>query len=142
MTELITTIKLYIAIIGGVIAGLFGGCDMILKALICFVCVDYLTGTVRAVKERKLNSRTGFIGLLKKAMIFTVVLLAHVLDEVTGVGALRSMAVMFYISNEGISIIENLSKIGVPFPPKIKEVLEQIKKDDEDEPEEDTESDN
>ena len=115
---------------------------MVLKALICFVCVDYLTGTVRAIKERKLNSRTGFIGLLKKALIFTVVLLAHVLDEVTGVGALRSMAVMFYISNEGISILENLSKIGVPFPSKIKEVLEQIKKDDEDENTEDTKSDN
>lgn len=142
MTEFITAIKFYIAIIGGAIAGLFGGCDMILKALICFVCVDYLTGTVRAIKERKLNSRTGFIGLLKKALIFSVVLLAHVLDEVTGVGALRSMAVMFYISNEGISIIENLSKLGVPFPPKIKEVLEQIKKDDEDETTEDTESDN
>ena len=126
MTEFLTTIKLYIAIIGGAIAGLIGGCDMILKALICFVCVDYLTGTVRAIKERKLNSRTGFIGLLKKALIFTVVLLAHVLDEVTGVGALRSMAVMFYISNEGISIIENLSKLGVPFPPKIKDVLEQL----------------
>ena len=131
MTEFITTIKLYIAIIGGAIAGLFGGCDMILKALICFVCVDYLTGTVRAIKERKLNSRTGFIGLLKKALIFTVVLLAHVLDEVTGVGALRSMAVMFYISNEGISIIENLSKTGVPFPLKIKEVLEQLDKSEE-----------
>lgn len=142
MTEFITSIKFYIAVIGGIIAGWFGGCDMILKALICFVCVDYLTGTVRAIKERKLNSRTGFIGLLKKALIFTVVLLAHTLDEVTGAGALRSMAVMFYISNEGISIIENLSKIGVPFPPKIKEVLEQIKKDDEDEYTEDTESDN
>lgn len=142
MTEVITTIKIYIAIVGGTIAGLFGGCDMILKALICFVCVDYITGTVRAIKERKLNSRTGFIGLLKKALIFTVVLLAHVLDEVTGVGALRSMAVMFYISNEGISIIENLGMIGVPFPPKIKEVLEQIKKDDEYENTEDTKSDN
>lgn len=131
MTEFLTTIKLYIAIIGGAIAGLIGGCDMILKALICFVCVDYLTGTVRAIKERKLNSRTGFIGLLKKALIFTVVLLAHVLDEVTGVGALRSMAVMFYISNEGISIIENLSKTGVPFPAKIKEVLEQLDRSEE-----------
>ena len=131
MTVFLTTIKLYIAVIGGAIAGLIGGCDMILKALICFVCVDYLTGTVRAIKERKLNSRTGFIGLLKKALIFTVVLLAHVLDEVTGVGALRSMAVMFYISNEGISIIENLSKTGVPFPPKIKEVLEQLDKSEE-----------
>ena len=68
MTEFLTTIKLYIAVIGGAIAGLIGGCDMILKALICFVCVDYLTGTVRAIKERKLNSRTGFIGLLKKAL--------------------------------------------------------------------------
>lgn len=131
MTEFLTTIKLYIAVIGGAIAGLIGGCDMILKALICFVCVDYLTGTVRAIKERKLNSRTGFIGLLKKALIFTVVLLAHVLDEVTGVGALRSMAVMFYISNEGISIIENLSKTGVPFPAKIKEVLEQLDRSEE-----------
>ncbi len=131
MTEFLTTIKLYIAVIGGAIAGLIGGCDMILKALICFVCVDYLTGTVRAIKERKLNSRTGFMGLLKKALIFTVVLLAHVLDEVTGVGALRSMAVMFYISNEGISIIENLSKLGVPFPPKINEVLEQLDKSEE-----------
>lgn len=141
MAEFITTIKLYIAIVGGAIAGLFGGCDMILKALICFVCVDYLTGTVRAIKERKLNSRTGFIGLLKKALIFTVVLLAHVLDEVTGIGALRSMAVLFYISNEGISILENLGKLGIPYPQKLKDILEQLEdKDDDDN--KDTKSDN
>ena len=126
MYNALNYIKIMISVLGGAIAGLFGGCDMILKALICFVCVDYLTGTVRAIKERKLNSRTGFIGLLKKALIFTVVLLAHVLDEVTGICALRSMAVLFYISNEGISILENLGKLGIPYPQKLKDILEQL----------------
>ena len=143
MAEIITEIKILISLVGGTIAGLLGGCDVVLKALICFVCVDYLTGTVRAIKERKLNSRTGFIGLLKKALIFAVILLAQVLDEVTGIGALRSVAALFYISNEGISITENLSLIGVKFPKRVKEVLEQLRNEDKDDDNtEDTKSDN
>ena len=107
----------------------------------CFVLVDYISGVVLAFKQGKLNSMKGFIGLLKKAMIFLVIIIAHLLDELTGIGAIRSMAVFFYISNEGISILENLGKLEVKIPQKIKDVLEQLE-DNHDEHSKDTKSDN
>lgn len=141
MTELITNIKLLIAVIAGGIAAALGGCDTLLMVLLGFMAVDYLSGVILAIKQGKLNSRVGFMGILKKALILAVVFLAHLLDEVTGLGAIRSMTVMFYISNEGISVVENLCKLGVKIPQKFKEILEQLE-EEKNENTEDSESDN
>lgn len=126
MNEILTALKWGFALIGGLIMSALGGCDMLLIVLTAFVAFDYVTGVVLAVKQGKLNSRVGFLGIVKKAMIFIVVIIAHLLDQLTGLNAIRSITVLFYISNEGISILENLGKLDVKIPKKIKEVLEQL----------------
>ena len=141
MTEIFTYIRLWLSIIGGLIMKALGGCDALILVLLGFVCVDYISGVVLAIRNRKLNSRAGFYGLLKKAMILLVIFLAHLLDIVTGFDAIRSMAVMFYISNEGISILENLGKLGVAYPQKLKDILEQLE-DEKNDNSENTKSDN
>ena len=133
-------IQLSLSVLGGIIMASLGGCDTLLMVLIGFVAVDYISGVVLAIKNRRVNSRVGFVGLAKKAMIFLVVFLAHLLDEVTGIGAIRSMAVMFYISNEGISILENLGKLDIKYPQKLRDILEQL--EDKNEYSKDTKSDN
>ena len=134
-------IQLILSVIGGAVMAALGGCDTLLGVLVWFVVVDYISGVILAIKNRKLNSRVGFLGIAKKALIFLVIITAHLLDELTGIGAIRSMAVMFYISNEGISILENLGKLEVKYPQKLKEILEQLE-DKHDVHKEDTESDN
>ena len=141
MAELIDYIKIALSVIGGVIVSALGGCDTLLLVLLGFMCVDYVSGVVLAIKRGELNSRTGFFGLLKKAMILLVVFMAHLLDVVMGFDYIRAMTIMFYISNEGISIVENLGKIGVKIPQKIKNVLEQLE-DENNDNSENTKSDN
>lgn len=133
-------IQLILSVLGGAIMAALGGCDTLLMVLVGFVVVDYISGILLAIKNGTLNSKKGFWGLAKKFMIFLVVFLAHLLDQVTGIEAIRSMTVMFYISNEGISILENLGNLDVKIPKKIKDVLEQL--EDKDEHKKDTESDN
>lgn len=126
MNGILTYFKIALSVTGGIIMSALGGCDTLITVLAVFVAFDYVSGVVLAVKQGRLNSKTGFMGLLKKAMVFLVVITAHLLDRLTGIGAIRSMAVLFYISNEGISILENLGKIGVPYPRKLKDILEQL----------------
>ena len=126
MNEIITNIKIFLSVIGGLIVSALGGCDMLLIVLTAFVAFDYVSGVLLAIKQGKLNSRVGFFGLVKKGLIFVVVIIAHLLDQLTGLNAIRSITVLFYISNEGISILENLGKLDVKIPKKIKEVLEQL----------------
>ena len=126
MNEIITNIKIFLSVIGGLIVSALGGCDMLLIVLTAFVAFDYVSGVLLAIKQGKLNSRVGFFGLVKKGLIFVVVIVAHLLDQLTGLNAIRSITVLFYISNEGISILENLGKLDVKIPKKIKEVLEQL----------------
>ncbi|SKA11655.1 toxin secretion/phage lysis holin [Pilibacter termitis] len=120
--------------IGGFLGWFLGGVDGSLFTLLAFVIVDYLTGVLRAITEKKLSSQIGSIGITKKVMIFLLVGIAHMLDvEIIGNGnVLRDAVIFFYISNEGISIIENAVKIGLPIPEKLKDVLEQITKHKED----------
>lgn len=141
MSEIITNIKIFLSVVGGLIVSALGGCDMLLIVLAAFVVFDYVSGVILAVKQGKLNSRVGFFGIVKKALIFVVVIIAHLLDQLTGLDAIRSITVLFYISNEGISILENLGKLGVEIPKKIRDVLEQLE-DKDDDNSEDTESDN
>lgn len=141
MEIIMNKIQLILSVAGGAVIAALGGCDTLLMVLIGFICVDYILGVVLAIKNGNLNSKKGFLGLLKKAIILLVVFLAQLLDNATGIGALRSMTVLFYISNEGISILENLGNIGIKYPQKLKDVLEQLE-DHHNDNNEDTESDN
>ena len=117
---------------GGIVTALFGGWDTLLKVLLIFMALDYATGLGVAIIKRRLNSSTGLKGILKKASMLAVIVLAAQLDRVTGQqgNLCRSVACMFYISNEGISILENVGEMGVPLPAFIKNTLEKLKKQD------------
>ncbi len=100
---------------------------MLLKTLVYLVIADYILGVTAAGINSEVNSRVGFKGIFKKVMLFVPVGVAYSLDQVLESEILRNMAIWFYIGNEGISIIENLSKAGVPFPNFVKELLVQLK---------------
>ena len=115
---------------GGAIAGAMGGWDSTLRVLLVMMVVDYLSGILVAVMGRSnkteyggLSSKVGFVGLAKKGLMLMVVLVATMLDEAMGMAVCRDAACWFYIANEGLSILENMSLAGVPFPEKIKELL-------------------
>ena len=105
-----------------------GGCDGLLIALVVFVVVDYITGVMCAVADKKLSSEVGFKGIAKKVLIFLLVGIANILDvQVIGTGSvLRTAVIFFYISNEGVSLTENAAHLGLPIPEKLKAVLEQL----------------
>lgn len=115
--------------IGGVIGWYLGGLDGFLYALIAFVVVDYLTGVLRAIYEKRLSSRIGAQGITKKVAIFLVVGIGHLVDFYllgSEGAALRTAVIFFYIANEGISLLENATAIGLPVPDKLKNVLQQL----------------
>jgi toxin secretion/phage lysis holin len=128
MKELWIWIQVGFAAVGGFLGWFLGGMDGFMYALIAFVAVDYLTGVMRAVIEKELSSRIGAKGIFKKVLIFLLVGVAHLTDMyLLGNGnALRTAVVFFYISNEGISMLENATVIGLPVPEKLKEVLAQL----------------
>ena len=128
MKEFWNTIQLVIAAIGGWLGWFLGGCDGLLYALIAFAVVDYLTGIMCAIVDKKLSSAVGFKGIFKKVLIFVLVGIANILDvQVIGNGSvLRTAAIFFYISNEGISLLENASHLGLPIPAPIRNVLQQL----------------
>lgn len=115
--------------IGGAVGWYLGGVDGFMYALITFVVIDYITGLMVAVLEHKLSSEVGFRGIFKKVLIFTMIGIANMIDvHLLGSGsAIRTAVIFFYVSNEGISIVENAAKIGLPVPKKLLDVLEQIK---------------
>ena len=106
-------------------------CDGLLYALIAFAAVDYITGVMCAIVDKKLSSSVGFKGIFRKVLIFVMVGIAHILDaQVIGAGSvLRTAVIFFYLSNEGISIIENVAIIGLPVPQKLIDVLEQLREE-------------
>lgn len=128
MKELWNTIQLIFTAIGGWLGWFLGGFDGLLYALIIFVIVDYVTGVMCAVVDKKLSSEVGSKGICRKVLIFAMVGIAHVLDaNVIGDGSvLRTAVIFFYISNEGVSLLENASHLGLPIPEKMKEILEQL----------------
>ena len=124
-----SSIQISLSAIGASIGYFLGGWDGFLYALVSFVVVDYVTGIMVAVLEKKLSSEVGFRGIFKKVLIFFLVAIAYIIDaNVLQTGsAIRTAVIFFYLSNEGISILENASKIGLPIPEKLKAVLQQIK---------------
>ena len=128
MKEFWNSIQLVFTGIGGWLGYFVGGWDGLLYALIAFVVVDYLTGVMCAINDRTLSSEVGFKGICRKVLIFLLVGIAHILDvQVIGsASVLRTAVIFFYISNEGVSLIENAAHLGLPVPEKIKVVLEQL----------------
>ena len=128
MKEFFNMIKMVFAAVGGWLGYYLGGCDGLLLALVAFAAADYLTGVMCAVSDRKLSSNVGFKGICRKVLIFLLVGIANILDvHVIGTGSvLRTAVIFFYISNEGVSLLENAAHLGLPVPEKIKAVLEQL----------------
>ena len=128
MKEFWNTIQLVFAAVGGWLGWFLGGCDGLLYALLAFVVVDYITGIMCAVVDKKLSSAVGFKGIFKKVLIFTLVGIANIVDvQVLGTpGVLRTAVIFFYLSNEGVSMLENAAYLGLPVPDAIKTVLEQL----------------
>jgi toxin secretion/phage lysis holin len=117
------------AILGSVLGFLLGGFDGYLYTLLGFILIDYLTGILVAVARRQVSSEIGFVGILKKMLIFVMVAMGHLLDEnLLGGGAtIRTAVIFFYMANEGISITENLAKLNFPIPTKLKQILAQLR---------------
>ena len=128
MKEFWNTIQLAFAAVGGWLGYFLGGCGGLLYALIAFVAIDYITGVMCAISDKTLSSEVGFRGICRKVLIFLLVGIGHIVDaQVIGSGGvLRTAVIFFYLSNEGVSLIENAAHLGLPVPDKLKAVLEQL----------------
>ena len=128
MKEFWNVVQMVFTAIGGWLGYFLGGCDGLLVALVVFAVTDYITGLMCAVVDKKLSSAVGFRGICRKVLIFILVGIANILDvEIIGTGSiLRTAVIFFYLSNEGVSLLENAAYLGLPIPQKLKEVLKQI----------------
>lgn len=120
-------------ITGTVLTGvlyLLGGWDIALQTLLIVIVIDYISGICKAIYNKKLNSKVGIKGIIKKFAYLLTVALAVELDKITGgTGAIRTLVIYFFVANDGISILENLGGMGIPLPNKLTEVLEQLRDD-------------
>lgn len=132
--NIILGFKAVIAAVGGFCGLFWGELDGVMLALLAFIVIDYITGLMVAIANKTLNSSVGFKGLAKKVFILLLVLIANILDThvMGGSGVVRGVVIAFYLANEGISILENAGKLGVAYPDKLRDVLEQLKEDKED----------
>ena len=128
MKEFWNMVQLVFAAVGGWLGWFIGGCDGLLYALVAFVVVDYITGVMCAVADKELSSEVGFRGIAKKVLIFLLVGVANIIDvQVIGSGSvLRTAVIFFYLSNEGVSLLENAAHLGLPVPEKLKDILRQL----------------
>lgn len=128
MKEFWNSIQLVFAAVGGWLGYFLGGCDGLLYALLAFVVIDYITGVMCAIADKNLSSEVGFKGICRKVLIFLLVGVANILDvQVIGTGSvLRTAVIFFYISNEGVSLLENAGHLGLPIPKKLKDILAQL----------------
>ena len=134
MKKIWTWIQLMLAAIGGWLGWFLGGADGFLYALIVFVAIDYITGVMCAIVDHKLSSEVGFKGICKKVLIFMMVGIGNIIDvQVLGqAGVLRTAVIFFYLSNEGVSMLENAGHLGLPIPAKLKDILVQLHNRSED----------
>lgn len=126
MENVLVWLKWATALVGGAITAALGGWDTMLRVLVGFVVTDYIVGVIAASIEGKLNSEVGFKGIARKILLFVPIVVGYALDMVLGQKILRSLAIWFYLANEGLSILENLGRAGVPVPPPLSEALEQL----------------
>lgn len=127
----ITNVKSVLAAAGGCIGWFLGGCDGLVWALAILIVLDYVTGVLCAIGEHSLSSAVGYRGICRKALIFAMVGVGHVVDAyVVGSGAvLRTALLFFYIANEGLSLVENAARLGLPVPEKLKALLAQLRRE-------------
>ena len=123
-----TKIQIAITAIGGWLGYFLGGIDGMLIALLVLMTLDYITGVMCAIVDKRLSSAVGFKGIMKKCVVLMLVGVANIIDvHVVGAGsALRGAVICFYMSNEGLSLLENAAYIGLPIPDKLREILEQL----------------
>ena len=128
MKEFWNVIQAIFAAVGGWLGYFLGGCDGLLYTLLAFVVLDYITGVLCAIADKKLSSSVSFKGIARKVIIFALVGIGHLLDtQIFGeTGVLRTAVIFFYLSNEGLSLLENAAYLGLPIPQQLKEVLEQL----------------
>ena len=128
MKEFWNAVQFMFAAVGGWLGYFLGGCDGLLYALLAFVVIDYITGVMCAIADKNLSSEVGFKGICRKVLIFLLVGVANILDvQVIGTGSvLRTAVIFFYISNEGVSLLENAGHLGLPIPKKLKDILAQL----------------
>ena len=128
MKQIWSGIQIAFTAFGGFLGWFLGGVDGFLYGLIAFTVIDYITGVMCAITDKKLSSSVGFKGICRKVLIFTLVGIGNIVDVyVLGQGGvLRTAIIFFYLSNEGVSIMENTARLGLPIPAKLKEVLEQL----------------
>lgn len=131
MQDVLTGAKWLTTFVGGLLVGLLGGWDVALQVLVLFVVLDYATGLTAAWYEKKLDSNVGLRGIAKKILMFVPVVVGYWFDVAMGTEIFRSLAIFFYIANEGLSILENLGRVGVPIPAPLKAALEQLKQKSE-----------
>lgn len=125
--NVISAIKVGLTAVITWIGWLVGGYDTMMVTLLLFMCADYISGIMCGITNKELSSEIGFKGIFKKIMILLLVGVTNLLGQATGIEGLRYIVISFYLANEGISIIENASILGLPVPQKIKDVLEQLK---------------
>ena len=128
MKTVLNTIQMAFTALGGFLGWFLGGVDGFLYALIAFVVIDYLTGVMCAINDHTLSSAVGFRGICRKVLIFCMVGIGNILDvNILGEGhVMRTAVIFFYLSNEGVSMLENCAHIGLPIPDKLKDVLAQL----------------
>ena len=128
MKQIWSGIQLAFTAVGGFLGWFLGGVDGFLYALIAFTVIDYITGVMCAVTDKNLSSSVGFKGICRKVLIFTLVGIGNIVDVyvLDQGGVLRTAVIFFYLSNEGVSILENSAHLGLPIPEKLKDVLEQL----------------
>lgn len=133
MKEIIDTTQFIFAVVGAYFGWFIGGFDGLIYALAAFVAIDYMTGVMVGIIEKKLSSSVGFRGIFKKVLIFIFVGIGHTIDfyVLKNGSAVRTAIIFFYLSNEGLSILENSSKIGLPIPNSLKNIFKDLNKEDE-----------
>ena len=128
MKQIWMAIQTAFTALGGFIGWFLGGADGFMYALIAFVVIDYITGVFCAIADKSLSSEVGFKGICRKVLIFVLVGIGNIIDVyVLGDSSvLRTAVIFFYLSNEGVSLLENASRLGLPIPDKLKDVLSQL----------------
>ena len=128
MKQIWNGIQIAFTALGGFLGWFLGGADGFLYALVAFVVIDYITGVMCAISDKSLSSEVGFRGICRKVLIFILVGVGNLLDVyILGeAGVLRTAVIFFYLSNEGVSLLENASRLGLPIQEKLKEILQQL----------------